>query len=264
MTSPDDAPQTSIQVIARLFALLDVLSASGQAQPLKALAEQTKLHPSTAHRILNDLAQGGIVERPASGHYRLGIRLLQLGNIVRANLDVKARALNALRELHRQTKQAVSLYLRESQHLIEWPLLPSQRGLPEVFGQALVNPPKLHESDLGLALLTHLTSEQLQLHELCSSSAEAEQGAVSARVHAFLAKEGEPHPKSTRQWEAAPGQHRAAALLRNDLDEPMGWVELKVEGSANSYLDELEQAAEKISLALGRSAGRLRSPADAT
>ena len=49
----------AIQVLERSFALFDVLAAHQDPVPLKQISAQTGLHPSTAHRILNDLAVGG-------------------------------------------------------------------------------------------------------------------------------------------------------------------------------------------------------------
>ena len=68
-----ETPSTpSVQVIERMFTLLDVLASREQAMPLKEISEKAGLHPSTTHRILNDLATGRFVDRPQAGNYRLG------------------------------------------------------------------------------------------------------------------------------------------------------------------------------------------------
>ncbi len=78
-----DVPATPvIQVIERMFALIDVLASREEAISLKEISEKTGLHPSTTHRILNDLAVGRFVDRPEAGSYRLGMRLLELGNLL--------------------------------------------------------------------------------------------------------------------------------------------------------------------------------------
>ena len=51
----------AIQVLERSFMLFDVLAAHQDPVSLKQISAQTGLHPSTAHRILNDLALGGFV-----------------------------------------------------------------------------------------------------------------------------------------------------------------------------------------------------------
>ena len=76
----------TVQVLERMFNLLEVLAAREEPVSLKEISEKTGLHPSTTHRILNDLTIGRFVDRPESGSYRLGMRLLELGNLVKARL----------------------------------------------------------------------------------------------------------------------------------------------------------------------------------
>src|SRR5690606_8512544 len=80
--------KTAIQVIERMVSLLDALAAQPDAVSLKDLSARTGLHPSTAHRILNDLVTARFVDRPEAGTYQLGMRLLELGNLVKARLNV--------------------------------------------------------------------------------------------------------------------------------------------------------------------------------
>ena len=118
MTSKKEGQGPAIQVIARMFSLLDALASHQDPVSLKALSETTGLHPSTAHRILNDLTIVGLVERPAAGSYRLGMRLLELGNLVKARLDVRDAALAPMRELHRLTNQPVNLSMRQGDEIV--------------------------------------------------------------------------------------------------------------------------------------------------
>lgn len=90
----------SIQVIERMLSLLDALADSPQPATLKTLAQATGLHPSTAHRILAVLTQSCLVERRAASGYVLGMRLLELGNIVKARLNVRETALPFMKDLH--------------------------------------------------------------------------------------------------------------------------------------------------------------------
>jgi IclR family transcriptional regulator, carbohydrate utilization repressor len=108
----------TIQVIERMFALIDVLASREEAVSLKEISEKTGLHPSTTHRILNDLATGRFVDRPEAGNYRLGMRLLELGNLVKARLNVRDAALLPMRELHKQIQQPVNLSVRQGDEII--------------------------------------------------------------------------------------------------------------------------------------------------
>ncbi|OYY53758.1 MAG: IclR family transcriptional regulator, partial [Polynucleobacter sp. 24-46-87] len=96
---PGEAGKTAIQVVDRMMNLLDALALHEDSTSLKLLAEETELHPSTAHRILNDLVACRLVERGDGGTYRLGLKLLELGNLVKARLSVREAAQAPMRAL---------------------------------------------------------------------------------------------------------------------------------------------------------------------
>ncbi len=129
-----DAHQTpTIQVIERMFSLIEVLASREEAMQLKDISERTGLHPSTTHRILNDLTCGRFVDRPEAGTYRLGMRLLELGNLVKARLSVRDAALVPMRELHRLTQQPVNLSVRQGDEIVY-----VERALSERSGMQVV------------------------------------------------------------------------------------------------------------------------------
>jgi DNA-binding IclR family transcriptional regulator len=66
-----------------MMSLLEALAAHAAPVNLKLLAEQTRLHPSTAHRILNVMVRNRMVDRVEPGTYCLGMRLSELGALVR-------------------------------------------------------------------------------------------------------------------------------------------------------------------------------------
>ena len=80
--SSDPHPIT-IQVLERAMRLLDALATKSDPVTLKELSATTGLHASTAHHILNDLVVGRYVERVDNGLYQLGMRLLELGSLVK-------------------------------------------------------------------------------------------------------------------------------------------------------------------------------------
>jgi DNA-binding IclR family transcriptional regulator len=118
MMPKDHKTKLTIQVLERSFALLDLLASHQEPVSLKEISATTGLHPSTAHRILNDLTISRYVDRPQAGSYRLGMRLLELGNLVKARLDVREAALGPMRELHRLTSQPVNLSMRQGDEII--------------------------------------------------------------------------------------------------------------------------------------------------
>jgi DNA-binding IclR family transcriptional regulator len=107
-----------IQVIARMMKLLDVLAGHPEPLGLKQVAQYTGLHPSTAHRILSAMAGDRIVDRIEPGSYRLGMRLLELGNLVKMRINVREMALPVMRELHAQIGETVNLSVRHDDEIV--------------------------------------------------------------------------------------------------------------------------------------------------
>ena len=110
--------KSSIQVIERMMNLLDTLSRHTAPVNLKQLAIQTKLHPSTAHRILGVMVENRLVDRIEPGTYRLGIRLLELGSLVKSRISVRQEALPYMQTLHQELGETVNLSVRHNDEVV--------------------------------------------------------------------------------------------------------------------------------------------------
>ena len=149
----DQLPATpTVQVIERMFNLLEVLASREEPVSLKEISEKTGLHPSTAHRILNDLTIGRFVDRPEAGSYRLGMRLLELGNLVKARLSVRDAALVPMRELHKMIQQPVNLSLRQGDEIVYVERAYSERSGMQVV-RAIGGRAPLHLTSVGKLFL---------------------------------------------------------------------------------------------------------------
>jgi DNA-binding IclR family transcriptional regulator len=118
---PPSSPTESknpIQVIERMMKLLDVLSYYHDPVSLKQLALETGLHPSTAHRILGAMTASGFVERTDPGAYQLGIRLLELGNLVKSRINIRDSAMPLMQRLHREIGESVNLGVRQGDEIV--------------------------------------------------------------------------------------------------------------------------------------------------
>ena len=126
------AEKVSIQVIERMMSLLDVLANLAEPVSLKILAENAGLHPSTAHRILAAMTSAAIVERHDAATYTLGIRLLELGNIVKARINIRQVALPFMQQLHEVIDEAVNLGIRRADEIVYVERTSSGRSLVRV------------------------------------------------------------------------------------------------------------------------------------
>jgi DNA-binding IclR family transcriptional regulator len=151
--SPANSDKTSIQVIERMMSLLDALASYPDPVSLKELATTTGLHPSTAHRILNDMVAKRFVDRSEPGTYRLGMRLLELGNIVKSRLNVREAALPYMQALHRKTQQTVNLSVRQGDEIVYIDRAFSERSGMQVV-RAIGGRAPLHLTSIGKLFLS--------------------------------------------------------------------------------------------------------------
>lgn len=159
----NESKTPTIQVLARAFGLLDMLASYQDPVSLKQISAQTGLHPSTAHRILNDLTIGRFVDRPEAGSYRLGMRLLELGNLVKARLDVRDAALGPMRELHKLTHQPINLSVRQGDEIVYIERTYSERSGMQVV-RAIGGRAPLHLTSVGKLFLAQDDAQRVRAY----------------------------------------------------------------------------------------------------
>jgi len=98
-----------VAAVERALTVLDAL-AEGEELGTNELARRTRINASTVSRLLATLTARGLVEHvPETGRYRLGLRLLQLGNAVLARLDLRRVARPQLEALAAETGETATL-----------------------------------------------------------------------------------------------------------------------------------------------------------
>ncbi len=152
-TTTERTAPTAVQVIDRMMRLLDALAAHDEPASLKILSQQTGLHASTAHRILNDMVACRFVDRVEPGTYRLGMRLLELGNLVKARLSVREVALAHMRKLHQLTGQTINLSVRQGDEIVYIERAYSERSGMQVV-RAIGGRAPLHLTSVGKLFLS--------------------------------------------------------------------------------------------------------------
>ena len=99
-----------VAAVTRALAVLEALADGGAGLGTNEIARRTGIHASTVSRLLATLAGAGLVEHvPESGHYRLGLRLVQLGSTVLERLDLREIARPHLQALVRTTEETATL-----------------------------------------------------------------------------------------------------------------------------------------------------------
>ena len=98
-----------VAAVERALAVLDVLAADRELGT-NEIARRSGINASTVSRLLATLTAAGLVEHvPDTGRYRLGLRLLELGNVVLARLDLRELARPHLQALVEETGETATL-----------------------------------------------------------------------------------------------------------------------------------------------------------
>ena len=244
----------AIQVLERSFALLDVLAAHGEPVSLKALSERTGLHPSTAHRILNDLTIGRLVERPEPGSYRLGMRLLELGNLVKTRLDVREAALGPMRELHRLTHQPVNLSVRQGDEIVYIERAYSERSGMQVV-RAIGGRAPLHLTSVGKLFLAHDDAPRVRAYATRTGLAGQTRNSITdlGRLERELAQV-RLHRVARDDEELELGVRCMAAGIYDDQHRLVAGLSISAPADRldEAWLDRVKATAAQISAALGQ------------
>ena len=260
--SEESVGRTSIQVIERMMQLLDALAEHQDPVALKDLARDTKLHPSTAHRILNDLVACRLVDRHDPGLYRLGMRLLELGNLVKARLNVRDAALEFMRSLHRLTGQTVNLSVRQGDEIVYVDRTYSERSGMQVV-RAIGGRAPLHLTSTGKLFLATETPESLKMYADRTALRGTTMNSLTTleKLEAELSQvRAEGFARDNEELEM--GVRCMAAGIYDDSSKLIAGLSISAPADRiqEEWLQELTHTAQRISASLGWQ-GRVVSPA---
>jgi DNA-binding IclR family transcriptional regulator len=119
-----------LKSLRKAIRVLECFSLQEPRLPLTDIARKVGLPLSTAHRILTTLRTVGIVEQEGDRDlYRLGLKLLELGSMVLANMEVHREALPCIEELVRETGETVHLGVFDGSQVVSIEKMDSPHGL---------------------------------------------------------------------------------------------------------------------------------------
>lgn len=250
---PLSAAKPSVQVLERMFAVMDVLASREEAVSLKEISEKTGLHPSTAHRILNDLAIGRFVDRPESGTYRLGMRLLELGNLVKGRLSVRDAALGPMRALHKLIHQPVNLSVRQGDEIVYVERAYSERSGMQVV-RAIGGHAPLHLTSTGKLFLAMDDPQRVRAYAMRTGLAGQTRNSITqlpslekeiSKVRQYgIARDNEELELGVRCMSAGVYDDQGKLVAGLSISAPADRID-------ESWLPKLQATASEISLALG-------------
>ena len=253
LAPPITSPRPAIQVIERMNALLDALAQQSEPVSLKSLSQTTGLHASTAHRILNDLVLARMVDRTEPGLYQLGMRLLELGNLVKARLNVRDAAAVPMRDLHRLTGETINLSVRQGDEIVYIERAVSERSGMQVV-RAIGGRAPLHLTSTGKLFLAADDTKSVRSYGMRTGLAGQTKNSIIelGRLEKEL-EEVRSKGFARDNEELELGVRCIAAAIRDDGGRLVAGLSISApaDRANDGWLSALERTAREISAALG-------------
>lgn len=257
--SPISRPSPSnsgVQVFERADLLLAILASQSAPVTLKTLAAQTGLNISTVHRILGALAAIGLVEHQSGGLYRLGLRWLEYGNLVRERLQIRDVARPFIEHLHDAIGEPVNLAIRDGDEIIYLDRAAANAARVRVFYRVGSRAP-LHLTSLGkLFLAEDSASEVAAYAKRTGLPGNTEYSLTNlASLHKALARVKD-HGIAFDNEEAELGLRCVAAPVRDDRGTLVGAISVsspteRFSDHETAWVPALKTCADEVSQALG-------------
>ena len=163
LTNRDSKPNNLVQTIARASLILDILGQNPQGISIRELSAKIKLPKGTTHRLLSSLFYFGYVRQDSkTRNYFLGLKLVELGNLLLSQLDLRKEAEPFLRNLAERTKETVHMVILDRNEVVYIDKVETDQhtsGLRMASRVGLRNP--AHSCAVGKVLLADLSEEVL-------------------------------------------------------------------------------------------------------
>ncbi len=161
----DSKPNNLVQAIERASTILDILGQSPkEGISIRELSARIRLPKGTTHRLLSSLSYFGYVRQDSkTRNYLLGLKLVELGQLLLGQLDLRKEAEPFLRDLAEKTMETVHLVFLDRNEIVYIDKVetdPNPSGLKMASRVGLRNP--AHSSAVGKVLLAHFSEEELK------------------------------------------------------------------------------------------------------
>lgn len=163
-TSLPSRPKNMVQAIERAVLIMDILGTDPSGLSVGEVAARADLPKGTVHRLLASLAYFGLVRQDTTTRrYQLGFKLVELGNLLLNQIDLRDDARPFLMALAEDVQETVHLVVRdqaEALYIDKVTLHPKSSGLQMV--SRIGARTSLHSSAVGKVLLAGLPAAEAE------------------------------------------------------------------------------------------------------
>ena len=254
-------PRNLVQTIERVNLIFDTLSQYSQGLSLGDLSEKIKFPKGTTHRLLSSLAYFDYVRQESlTKNYFLGFKLVDLGNLMLDQLDLRNVARPNLIYLAEKIQETVHLVVRdtdEALYIDKVDLYPRRAGLQMVSRLGARIP--MHCCSVGKVLLANLPEEEFENIIRARGLPKRTQNTIASRnqlrKHLAMVKargyavDNEENEEGVRCVAAPKKNEKGRVIAAMSISGPTARISL--EQIHSSLKDEVRKTALNISKQLG-------------
>lgn len=254
-------PKNLVQTIERMSSIFDALGQNSQGMSVKNLSEKVNLPMGTTHRLLTSLAYFGFVTQDlVSKQYHLGFKLVELGNALLNQLDLRTVARLHLINLAQMANETVHLVILDQEKVlyldkVESEENPSGLRMASKVGMRI----SAHSCAVGKVLLAALSKKELKkftkVRDLPKRTKKTITDADQFMAHLELVR---TQGYAIDDEENEPGIRCVAAPICNELGHVIAAISISGptiritrKKVLNTFKDQVMDAALEISRQLG-------------
>jgi IclR family acetate operon transcriptional repressor len=251
----------NVQSLTRALSIMKTVAARGDGTTLTDVARETKLAPSTVHRLLTTLQQGRFVRFDAEGaRWLIGVEAFVVGSAFLQTRDIGRAARPYLRRLMEQSGETANLAIVDDDMAVYMGQVESRQTM-----RAICRPGGrvfLHSSALGKSMLALMPPDEVTRILAAKGMTRLTQRTIDtpALITAQLA-EVRAVGYAIDDEEYSPGLRCVAAAVADEMGRPLGAVSISGPGIrvTRERVRELgplvRSIADELSLKLGGKIG---------
>ncbi len=152
---------SQIQSVARSFDIIEFLSLSPKAQPLKEISAACSLPVTTTHRLLNNLCSLGYVIHESNGLYKLSYRLFEISSRSLFKTNIVSTTIPYLDEIGEELGESVHLVTRDGNDIVYVYKTSSSMGSVQMASRIGMRLP-MYRCAVGKAIMSTLPDMEIQ------------------------------------------------------------------------------------------------------
>ncbi|ALS76441.1 IclR family transcriptional regulator [Planococcus rifietoensis] len=154
-------PVSSVQSVERALNIIEILQDLPNGLGVTELSHRLDVSKSTAHRLLMSLYNKGFVQQDLQTEkYYLGLKFIELGQVVTDNLDIRKVASPYLRQLTETTGETAHLAIMDKNEIVYIDKLESSATI-RMFSNIGKRAP-IHCTGIGKAIFAFLEDQQIE------------------------------------------------------------------------------------------------------